>query len=392
MQSIPNDDFYEKFEREFRGGREEIIERLRVYKPYLEPILQTSNRKLIDLGCGRGEWLELAQSWGFEAVGYDLDEGMLSHCQKLGLNAHHSDIIRALKDHRDGSVSVVSAFHLIEHLKFDDIRNLFRECLRILTPGGLVIIETPNTEHPLVMAETFWLDPTHIHPLPPGLLSFMARYQGFGLNTIVRLNGRKTEAIGNETKLFDVFHSVSPDVALIAVKEKNDAYNEIVKELFRTPKGHDLDYFVNKFDEKIRGDREGLNLRIAELQAKLDLFEQSIVRLILRNILRSVKRRIKNATLILSSDNLINKFVYFLNYIRKKPKLFKFIRKIISYVPFFERRLLRLVKSKMFSGLNKEHSLFDAKLDNVVMYHSEYVSKNKFSDERSEHYYNKLSK
>ena len=238
---------------------------------------------------------------------------------------------------------------------------------------------------PLVMAETFWLDPTHIHPLPPGLLSFMARYQGFTLNTIVRLNGRKTEAIGNETKLFDVFHSVSPDVALIAVKEKNDAYNDLFKELFRTPKGHDLDYFVNKFDEKIRGD-------IAELQAKIDLFEQSIVRLILRNILRSVKRRTKNATLILSSNNLMNKFVYFLNYVRKKPKLFKFIRKIVAYVPFLERSLLRLVKSKMFSGLNKEHSLFDAKLDNIVMYHSEYVSKNKFSDERSEQYYNKLSK
>ena len=290
-----------------------------------------------------------------------------------------------MKDHRDGSVSVVSAFHLIEHLKFDDIRNLFRECFRILTPGGMVIFETPNTEHPLVMAETFWLDPTHIHPLPPGLLSFMARYQGFTLNTIVRLNGRKTEAIGNETKLFDVFHSVSPDVALIAVKEKNDAYNDLFKELFRTPKGHDLDYFVNKFDEKIRGD-------IAELQAKIDLFEQSIVRLILRNILRSVKRRTKNATLILSSNNLMNKFVYFLNYVRKKPKLFKFIRKIVAYVPFLERSLLRLVKSKMFSGLNKEHSLFDAKLDNIVMYHSEYVSKNKFSDERSEQYYNKLSK
>jgi len=88
----------------------------------------------------------------------------------------------------------------------------------------------------------------------------------------------------------------------------------------------------------------------------------------------------------------MNKFVHFLNYIRKKPKLFKFIRKLISYVPILERSLLRFVQSRMFSGLNKEHSLFDAKLDNAVRYYSEHVSKNKFSDERSEQYYNKLGK
>jgi len=228
--------------------------------------------------------------------------------------------------------------------------------------------------------------------LPPGLLSFMARYQGFALNTIVRLNGKNTEAKANETKLFDVFHSVSPDCALIAVKEKSDAYLDLFTELFRKPKGHDLDYFVNRYDEKIRGDKESITLRLAELQTKLDLFEQSIVRLILKNIVRSVKGRIKNATLILSPSHLMNKFVHFLNYIRKKPKLFKFIRKLISYVPILERSLLRFVQSRMFSGLNKEHSLFDAKLDNAVRYYSEHVSKNKFSDERSEQYYNKLGK
>lgn len=392
MQYAPNDDFYEKLERDFRGSRAEIIERLRDYQSYLAPILQASNNKLIDLGCGRGEWLELVQSWGFDPVGYDLDEGMLSHCRELGLKAHNADIIKALKGHRDGSVAVVSAFHLIEHLKFDDIRILFRECFRILTPGGLIIFETPNTEHPLVMAETFWLDPSHIHPLPPGLLSFMARYQGFALNTIVRLNGKNTEAKANETKLFDVFHSVSPDCALIAVKEKSDAYLDLFKELFRKPKGHDLDYFVNRYDEKIRGEKESITLRLAELQTKLDLFEQSIARLILKNIVRSVKGRIKNATLILSPSHLMNKFVHFLNYIRKKPKLFKFIRKVISYVPILERSLLRFVKNKMLSGLNKEHSLFDAKSDNAVLYYSERVSKNKFSDERAEKYYNKLGK
>jgi len=392
MQTVANDDFYEKFERDFRGSREEIIARLGEYKTYLDPILKTNNHKLIDLGCGRGEWLELVQSWGFDPVGYDLDEGMLSHCRELGLNAHNADIIKALKDYGDESVAVVSAFHLIEHLKFDDIRILFRECFRILTPGGLIIFETPNTEHPLVMAEKFWLDPSHIHPLPPGLLSFMARYQGFALNTIVRLNGKNTEATGNETKLLDVFHSVSPDCALIAVKEKNDAYIDLFKERFREPKGHDLDYFVNRYDEKIRGDRESIALRLAELQTKLDLFEQSIARLILRNIVRSVKERTKNTTLIFSPSHLMNKFVHFLNYIRKKPKLFKFIRKLISYAPILERILLRFVKNKMLSGLNKEHSLFDAKSDNAVLYYNEYVSKNKFSDERAEQYYNKLGK
>jgi O-antigen chain-terminating methyltransferase len=391
MQSEKNDDFYEKFEQDFRGSREEITSRLQIYKPYLELILRTGNHELIDLGCGRGEWLELVQSWGFDAVGYDIDEGMLSHCRKLGLNVHTADIIKALKKHRDNSVSVISAFHLIEHLQFDDIRTLFRESFRILSPGGLIIFETPNTEHPLVMAETFWLDPSHIHPLPPGLLSFLARYQGFALNTIVRLNGRNAEANGTETKLSDVFHSVSPDCALIAIKEKSDTYDELFKELFRMPKGRDLDYFVNRFDEKIRGDREFVNLRIAELQSKLDLFERSIVRLLLKNVARIMLGRNENVLLIFSRKYLIDKFVHILFYLRKKPKFFKFIRKLISNIPILERSLLRIVKRKISSGLNKEHLLIDPKLDNFIFYHNEYVPKNKFLDERSEQYNNKLN-
>ena len=201
---LKHDDFYEFFQKDFRGGRDEITERLSKYKVYLDPLLESENKHVIDLGCGRGEWLELLGAWGFEAIGYDLDDGMLEHCKKHHLNAHKGDALQALKEMKDGSKAVISSFHVIEHLTFQEIRLLFSECYRVLMPGGILILETPNTENILVMTETFWLDPSHIHPLPPGLLSFLARYHGFDLNVIIRVNERSDNKNSDNINLEDL--------------------------------------------------------------------------------------------------------------------------------------------------------------------------------------------
>ncbi|NIH15488.1 class I SAM-dependent methyltransferase [Serratia symbiotica] len=94
------DSFYSSFENKHRGSSESIKERLNVYMPFIEPLKDIYlGETLIDLGCGRGEWLEIMQSIGFDGIGIDHDEGMLSYCRDLGLNVKTSDVISIFGEH-----------------------------------------------------------------------------------------------------------------------------------------------------------------------------------------------------------------------------------------------------------------------------------------------------
>jgi len=105
------------------------------------------DRKVVDLGCGRGEWLELMEEEGFEAHGVDLDEEMLTACQSAGLSATKEDAVEHLKKLPDESAVVVSGFHIIEHIPFDSLQILVHEAFRVLKPGGLLILDTEPGEH-----------------------------------------------------------------------------------------------------------------------------------------------------------------------------------------------------------------------------------------------------
>ncbi|HEY1150376.1 MAG TPA: class I SAM-dependent methyltransferase, partial [Pseudoduganella sp.] len=167
-----NQPFYRAFEDRYRGSRDTIKQRLRAYAPFLAALRgDASAPRALDLGCGRGEWLELLGEEGFAARGIDLDEGMLAACHERGLNVEQKDALAALREAPTASLSLVSSFHLVEHLPFDLVRELIAEALRALQPGGLLIMETPNPENLTVGATSFYMDPTHLHPLPPSLLS-----------------------------------------------------------------------------------------------------------------------------------------------------------------------------------------------------------------------------
>jgi 2-polyprenyl-3-methyl-5-hydroxy-6-metoxy-1,4-benzoquinol methylase len=174
------DSMYSSLEDRFRGTRGEVLERLSTYLPWVtEAVERTAGARAIDLGCGRGEWLELMRAEALDVVGVDLNRTMIRRCEEAELTAVESGAIEYLRDQAPRSVGVVTAFHLLEHLSFRDLLTTLDESVRVLRPGGLAIFETPNPENLLVGATGFYADPTHRNPLFPPTLQFLLEQRGF---------------------------------------------------------------------------------------------------------------------------------------------------------------------------------------------------------------------
>jgi O-antigen chain-terminating methyltransferase len=217
-----SDSFYRAFEDRFRGSRLDIKNRLQVYLPFVQPVAMFyPDAEVIDLGCGRGEWLELLQQNNVPAHGVDLDEGMLQACHEVGLTVYTSDAIKHLEAQPDESALVVTAFHLVEHIGFDAVRQLVAQAFRVLKPGGLLIMETPNPENIVVGTREFYLDPTHQRPIPPSLLSFVPQYYGYSGVKVLRLQESPALHGNTELSLNDVLGGASPDYAVVARKSSH---------------------------------------------------------------------------------------------------------------------------------------------------------------------------
>ena len=222
---------YKAFEDLHRGSHELIKSRLEVYLPFVEviksiyppsPASSTANEgiEVLDLGCGRGEWLELLKEQRVSAEGIDLDDDMLSACRARGLKVATGDAVAYLQSLPNNSRSLISGFHIAEHLSLDDLKILVEESLRVLKPAGLLILEAPNTENLVVGTSSFYLDPTHQRPLPSQLLTFLTDYFGFSRSKLLRL--QEPALLRDEltpVSLFNVLSAVSPDYAVIAQKQ-----------------------------------------------------------------------------------------------------------------------------------------------------------------------------
>jgi O-antigen chain-terminating methyltransferase len=184
-----HDALYLAFEDRFRGTREEIKERLQVYHPYIEKVLSvTGPAPLLDVGCGRGEWLEIMRDNGIPARGLDLNRMMIHSCRDMGFDVVESDVISYLRSLESDSLGAITGFHLIEHLDPGTLISLFDESFRVLKPGGMVIFETPNPENLIVGACNFYYDLTHRNPLPPEPMKFILGQRGFENVEILRLH------------------------------------------------------------------------------------------------------------------------------------------------------------------------------------------------------------
>lgn len=216
------DAFYLEFEGAFRGSREDIRDRLEVYLPYFEHFRGDAGACVIDVGCGRGEWLEVLKGEGLNAKGIDMNDAMVSECRERGLAAEYGDAIAYLRRQPEGSLAAVTGFHIIEHLPFESLIALFDAALHAVREDGLIIFETPNPENLVVGACNFYSDPTHLRPIVPAVAEFIARQRGFARAETLRLNAYPVEVKIAENS--DVAHRVNQalygpqDYAVIAWK------------------------------------------------------------------------------------------------------------------------------------------------------------------------------
>ncbi len=172
-----DDELYAALEDAFRGSIAQVTEWQRPY--LLDVEAGARSGPVLDLGSGRGEWLTLLREAGIAAYGVDTNKGSVERCRARGLDVRREDAFSHLAGLGEGSVAVVSAFHFVEHLDHRLLLRLLDQAVRVLRPGGLLLMETPNPTNVVVGSGQFWLDPTHARPLHPLLLEFLVRSRGF---------------------------------------------------------------------------------------------------------------------------------------------------------------------------------------------------------------------
>jgi len=159
---------YVSFEERYRGNSEEIKRRLTVYVDYFKRC-----SKVVDIGCGRGEFLELLKENGIGAFGVDMNDDMVEVCLKKGLDVKWDDALSYLRSLADGYLDGIFSAHLIEHLTPVDLLEFIRLCSAKLRSGAYFIAETPNPLSLSTFATAFYVDLSHVKPVHPKTMQFL---------------------------------------------------------------------------------------------------------------------------------------------------------------------------------------------------------------------------
>ena len=165
---------YGRFEERFRGDEGYVRQSQSFYIPYFKDC-----RKIVDLGCGRGEFLQIARENGLDAVGVDSNPEAVAACREKGLDIRPVDLFTFLADQPDGSLDGVLCSHVVEHLPADRLPEMIRLVAAKLEAGGVFAVETPNPGCLAIFAGDFYLDPTHQRPVPSQQLHFYLEEAGF---------------------------------------------------------------------------------------------------------------------------------------------------------------------------------------------------------------------
>jgi len=177
LDALAAESVYAALEDQMRGSVETISRRQASYVELIKAL--PDGGEVVDLGCGRGEFLKLLSVKGIPAQGVDLSATFVAECRDQGLNVEREDLLNYLSSCPDDSMRAVVSFQVLEHLPFPTLLRVFAEAFRVLKPGGMFLGETPNGANVAVGGSTFWLDHTHVRPLHPELLKHLAKYYGY---------------------------------------------------------------------------------------------------------------------------------------------------------------------------------------------------------------------
>ena len=166
---------YARFAERFRGSEEYVRRKQEYYLPHFRGC-----GEVLDVGCGRGEFLELMKDAGIAARGIDISAESVSLCRQKGLNAETADLFSYLGGLADAGLDGIFCAQVVEHLPPGRLAEMVRLCASKLARGGLLAIETPDPRCLAIFATHFFLDPTHTRPVPPELLSFYMEESGLG--------------------------------------------------------------------------------------------------------------------------------------------------------------------------------------------------------------------
>ena len=206
---------------------------------------------VLELACGRGEFLELLRDAGIEGEGVDSDEGMVEAATAHGLTVTFGDAVAELEQRADDSLSGVFSAHFAEHLQPEVLEHLIAESARVLAPGGVFVAATPNAGCLSVLGHDFWRDPTHIRFYEPRLLAFYCAKAGL---EVVETGGNPRNAPGPPPESLAPSVHVDPDL--------RDDMIEAIKAAMADKK-HSLDWqafghFLGIVEERLRATQEEL--------------------------------------------------------------------------------------------------------------------------------------
>ena len=168
---------YADFTEHFRGSTAEVSAKLEGYLPDVHRLAGPGG--VVDLGCGRGEWLALLRAAGVTARGIDANPAFVAAGRARGLDMELGDALGYLEALPPDSIDMVTAFHVVEHLATEDVLALLEAARAALRPGGCLLLETPTPTTLVMAACDFYNDPTHRSPLPPALTEYLVSTQGF---------------------------------------------------------------------------------------------------------------------------------------------------------------------------------------------------------------------
>ena len=309
--------FYLDFENRFRGSRSSVLEKLSCYDSLLQRISKNLNEvRLLDVGCGRGEWLEQCSKYGFTCIGVEMNVAAAKVCKDFGLNIINKDVFEVLNSYEDSSLDVISAFHFIEHIDHSKLIKFFEECKRLLSPSGVMILETPSIDNLIVASRNFYLDPTHLTPINPDSISYIIESLGFDFSKYYYINSGPLFSADNYN-LTKVLNGIAQDVLIVSTSTALATENIFSK--------------INK------NNWEDIFQESNSLLKAATLFDQENLKIIKR--INSIDESIYSIRKeILIMKNNIQRFSGFIN----RLKSFIFIRFCISLI-----KLLSKIKSRI---------------------------------------------